>query len=169
MKITTNEAVYVQKNDLGYLFSSNISIPSSIYLRPEMTETMVIDDSNRYEFIKFEDQSEIEFFNGIKWMVEYNDVKDLSVGDILGLEEDTVEEQNRIARKYNAMSVADRKKNYHMVEESNLLNFKLYSLDDIVSFKLGKKSMELPEGIDYPRDYKTRMKIKSIFRKNIKR
>ena len=57
MKIITENAAYVQKND-----------------------------NNRYEFVKFEDKNEIEFFKNLDWMVDYNSVKDLNEEDFLNLE-----------------------------------------------------------------------------------
>lgn len=166
MKITTDKAVYVQKNDLGYLFSSDIPIPASIYLQAAGPEFMIINDTNRYDFVKFEEDSEIEYFNGMDWMVEYSEVKDLPVGDILGLEEDIITKRNGIASKFNEMSQDEKKKNYSMVQQCELLQFKMFSLNDIVKMKSGKLSIELPEGIDYPKEYKRKMKFKSIFRKN---
>ena len=78
MKIITDNAAYVQKNDLMYLNSSSLAIPGSIYMKVFGWGITVINDRNRYEFVKFEEDSEIEFFKDIDWMIDYNEVKDLT-------------------------------------------------------------------------------------------
>ena len=64
MKIITNDAVYVQKNDMGFLNQTDLLIPVSVFLKVFGNGITIIDDSNRFEFIKFEDKEEIEFFIG---------------------------------------------------------------------------------------------------------
>lgn len=55
-----------------------------------------------------------------------------------------------LRKKYNAMSVEKRRENAHMVEECDLLEFKMYSLRDIIWFKQGAIEMTLPEGVSLP-------------------
>ena len=62
MKIITSEAVYVQKNDIGFLNQTDLSIPASIFLKVFGNGITIIDNSNRFEFVKFEEESEIDFF-----------------------------------------------------------------------------------------------------------
>lgn len=66
MKIITDDAVYVQKNDITYLNQylslSNLPIPSSIFEKVFGSNIIIIDNSNGYKFIKFDKPKEIEFF-----------------------------------------------------------------------------------------------------------
>lgn len=63
MKIITNDAVYVQMNDIAYLNSLDLPIPASIYMKAfGMGGIAIINDMNRYDFIKFEEKSEIQYF-----------------------------------------------------------------------------------------------------------
>ena len=78
MKILKDNKIYVQKNDMAYLNSSELDIPASIYMKVYGKGITIIDNSNRYEFIEFTDPKEIEFFQGLDWIVDYDEVKDLT-------------------------------------------------------------------------------------------
>ena len=83
MKIITDDAAYVQKNDFAYLNHSELPIPASIFLKVCESGVFIVCDENRYDFIKFSEPHEIEFFKDIDWIIDYNDVKDLSLEDIV--------------------------------------------------------------------------------------
>ena len=134
VKIITDDAVYVQKNDITYLNHTDLPIPASIFMKVFGNGIVVVDDSNRYEFEKFENTDEIEFFKGLDWIVDYNSVKDLSDDEI-------IEIGQSIAQKFNSMSSDERKENMEMITQCELLDFKMYSLRDILWFKNGKLKM----------------------------
>lgn len=165
VKIISNNAVYVQKNDVAYLNSSDLPIPASIFMKVFGNGITIIDDSNRYEFVKFEEESEIEYFKGLDWMIDYNEVKDLSEEEIIKLAENIGKEQEKIATTFNSMIEEERKKHTDMVTKCDLLEFKFYSLRDVLWFKQGHIPMELPEGIDYPDGYVQEKDIKKLFKK----
>lgn len=144
MKIITDKAAYIQKNDLGYLNNSDIAIPASIFLKTFGNDITVIDDTNRYEFVEYNEPNEIEFFKGIDWMIDYDEVKDLSEDEIISLGQSIADERNAIAKRFNAMSFDERKKNINMATKCDLLDFKMYSLRDILLFKRGHLKMTLP-------------------------
>lgn len=154
MKIITSDAVYVQKNDMGFLNQTDSAIPTSIFMKVFGRGITIIDDTNRFEFIKFEEEHEIDFFKSLDWIVDYDSVKDLNEDEIIQMGYSINDEKNKIAKVFNAMSDEDRRKNLSMVEECEKLDFKMYSLRDILWFKQGHLQMELPEGIEYPIDYK---------------
>lgn len=168
MKIITDDAVYVQKNDITYLNQylslSNLPIPSSIFEKVFGRNIVIIDNSNRYEFIKFDKPEEIEFFQGIDWMIDYNKVKDLSEEEIIALAKSIAEENNEIARRFNSMTPEERKKNINMAFQYELLDFKICSLRDILWFKQGHIKMDLPKGIDFPNEVKQEKGIKKLIK-----
>lgn len=153
MKIINAAKVYVQKNDIAYLNQTDLSIPASIFMKVFGNGIVIIDDSNRYEFVEFDAKEEIEFFKGIDWMIDYNEVKDLSEEEIMELGQKISQEKNKIANKFNAMKQKDKEKNMDMVAQCELLDFKMYSLRDILWFKQGHILMELPDDIEYPTDH----------------
>lgn len=169
MKIITDNAVYVQKNDIAFLNQTDLAIPASIFMKVFGNGIVIIDDSNRYEFVKFEAPEEIELFKGIDWMIDYNEVKDLSEEETIALGQSIAEEKNNIAQRFNSMTPEERKKNMTMVSQCELLDFKMYSLRDVLWFKQGHIKMELPEGVDLPAGFEQekgiRKLIKTIFNK----
>lgn len=153
MKIINDTKVYVQKNDIAFLNQSDLPIPASIFMKVFGNGIVIIDDSNRYEFVEFTEPNEIEFFKGINWMIDYNEVKNLSEEETIELGQTIAQEKNKIAERFNSMKPEDREKNMNMVSQCELLDFKMYSLRDVLWFKQGHLAMELPDDIEYPSDY----------------
>ena len=170
MKIITDNAAYVQKNDLAYLSRSEEHIPASIFMKvfgdsiviiKDINEfwlyqplfcygyrTVVLDDSDRHEFVKFSVPEEIEFFENADWMVDYSKVKDLSDEEIMALVREILEERNAIIQQFNSMSSEEREENVSMRICFEQLDFKLYSLRDFLLFKKGYLKFDLPEGVE---------------------
>ena len=145
MKIIYENCVYVQKNDIGFLNQTDMPIPGSIYMKVfGNSGVTIIDNSNRFEFIEFTKPNEIEYFKNINWMIDYNDVCNLNEDEIIELGNKISKERNDIAQKYNAMSQEERKKNYNLFRECELLDFKMLSLRDIILHKQGKPSFTIP-------------------------
>ena len=103
------------------------------------------------EFIEFTDQKEIEFFQGQDWIVDYNAVKDLTEEEILQLGQAVAAEKKRRADEFNAKPKKYRQENYESVIAGlDLLDFKMYSLRDIIMFKKGELDFPLPVGVERP-------------------
>ena len=117
MKIITDNAIYVQKNDMVYLNQLDLAIPTSIFMKVFGSGVVIIDDSNRYEFVKFDAPEEIEFIKGIDWMIDFNKVKDLSEEEMITLGRSIAEERNRVAHKLNSMTQEEIKENMNMVSQ----------------------------------------------------
>lgn len=155
MKIITNDAAYVQMNDLMHLNQSDLPIPASVFMKVFGHGIVIIDNSNRFDFCKFEEADDIEFFKNIDWMVDYYDVKELSDDDIIEVANGINEKRNGIAKKYNAMNAKGRAANQRMRTDCELLNNKFYGLRDFVWWRDGKIKFDLPEGIEYPTTFKS--------------
>ena len=156
-----------KKNDIAYLHHTDLPIPASIFMKVFGNGIVIIDDNNRYEFEKFEDASEIEFFNGLDWIVDYNSVKDLSDDEIIEMGQSIAQSKNQIAQQFNSMSEEERKENLGMVTQCELLDFKMYSLRDILWFKQGHLKMAFPEDVDSPK--KSVQKDKKGIQKRMRR
>ena len=153
MKIITDKEVYVQKNDIAYLNQTDLPILASVLTKLLDKGIIIIDNSNRYEFVKFDKPEEIEYFKKLDWIVDYNEVKDLTEEEILSLAQSIHQERETIAHKYNSMKPEERENHPEMVRDCDLLGFKIYSLRNILWFKQGHIKMTLPEGIDLPKFY----------------
>ena len=151
MKIVTNTAVYVQKDDMIALNETNLPIPTSIFNKVWGVGITIINGTNRYEFIKFEEEHEIEYFKELDWIVDYNELKDLDESEFIALGEKAAQEQKEIAEKYNFMTKEEQNKNQDLVSRHEMLTFKIYSIRDVLWFKQGHIRFELPEGVEYPK------------------
>lgn len=145
MKIINSDSAYVQKNDIAYLNSFDLPIPFSIFMKVFGNGVTIINDSNRYDFVKFDEESEIEFFKGLDWMIDYNEVKDLIEDEIIKLAKNIEKEREKIATTFNSMSKKEKNQHIDMVTKCDLLEFKFYSLRDILWLKQGHISIKLPE------------------------
>lgn len=163
MKITTNNAVYVHKNDISYLYRSSIDVPKFILNKAFENGTFYVDDCNKYEFIKFDKPEEIEYFNDLDFIIEYSEVKDLEEKKIIDLGQNTLQEKKAITENIDSKSQEEKE---NIVSQLDLLDFKILSLHDILGFKLGFIKMELPEEIESKKSI--RNIIKGIFNKKNK-
>lgn len=77
MKIIKDNAIYVQKNDIGFLNQTDLEIPMSIYLKVFGNGIVVINNKNKYEFVKFDEEVEIRFFKEQNCIIDYDTIKDL--------------------------------------------------------------------------------------------
>ena len=154
MKIINSDCVYVQKNDIAILPSlSSVEIPASIFVKAFDNGLVVIDDSNKFEFVKFEKEDEIEFFKSMDWILDYNIVKNLSKKAINAMCEKLAEERNNIVKFFCSMSNDEQKRNKYMVDRCMLLNYMINTLMNFTAIEKSEKSLTLPEGTDYPDGY----------------
>ena len=150
MKLFINNKVYVQKNDLAYFMrgSEGISIPSSI-IDKVFSQVFIVTDENRYEFVEFSSPEEIEFFKKCDWMVDYNLFDDMTEEEIVEYGCQINAERNKIATSFNELSEGEREKQYMQVSTKiELLEFKMWSVRDILWHKQGHLKFQLPIGTD---------------------
>lgn len=144
MKIITNDAAYVQKNDIAYLNQTDLDIPASIYLKACETGTFIVDDSNRYELIRFNKPDEIQFFKNQDWILDYNQVKDMTEDELIEYGEKIITQYNELAETFNALSEQERIQNTELDMRCDLLGFKIFSLHDFIFYRKGLLEMQLP-------------------------
>lgn len=155
MKIITKNCAYVQKVDISYLINSDLKIPETIYLKICCEN---INKNNKYEFIKFENPDEIKYFKKINWIIDYNDIKNLTEDQMIKMCQNIVLEINKIADKFNTMTDKKKEKHKDLIEKSELLNYKMHSLRDALWFKQGHIDMSMPKNSD------NKKTLKNIFK-----
>lgn len=169
MKIIMNDCVYVQKHDLKHCCMYMWNREPTLFFKVFRKDIIMVNDSNRYEFVKFDDYDVIEYFKNLDWIVDYNSVKDLNKIGFVTLGEEIVIEMQKLSNKLNAMSKEELENHLDMVTEYEKLEYKMCSLRDIIWYKQGKIKMTLPEGVEYPRGYvfnnKKRKGLKRILSK----
>ena len=145
MKIVLKDKVYVQINDLGPLmnFMEGKSIPGCV-INQVFGKFFICCDDNRYDFMAFDQKEAIEFFASLDYMVDYMEIKDMTEEEMIEYGVSIGEQRNEIAKKFNAMSKEEKEANQHLVKEHEMLDFKMYSVRDIVWMRQGHIKMELP-------------------------
>lgn len=151
MKIVMSDKVYVQRNDLAYLMKSceGKEIPASV-INKVFSTIFICNESNRYEFLEFSDPIEIEFFKNLEYSVDYMELRDKCIDEIIELGVSISEKMNEIAKKFNELDEIEKAKNLNLIDEHELLEFKMYSLRDVAWLKQGKLKMKLPKDAKEP-------------------
>ena len=62
------EAVYVQMQDIMELNRSDTPILASIYMKV-FKGIVIVDDSNRFDFVRFDDEEEVKFFKEVDFIL----------------------------------------------------------------------------------------------------
>jgi len=169
MKIIVEGKVYVQLNDIMYIFHNleETPIPSSIFdVVFKDGKPLICTDENRYEFVEFTDKGAIDFFKDFDYSVDYLTLRDKSEEELIEIGVAISEERNNLAKKFNEMSDEDKQKNQSMVFACKMLVFKMLSVRDIVWMKQEHLKIKLPN-IEELKDSKKKpfYKLKNIFKK----
>lgn len=144
MKIITEEAVYVQKKDIAFLTHKGIEIPESIFNRIFFNGVIIVGNTDNYKFYEFQEKEVIEFFKKLDWILDYNDVKNLTKNEFIQLEQKLTEEKQELENNYSEIFLDDYRKTYDMILQHEKLQHKMYSLRDISLFNQGQLEMDLP-------------------------
>ena len=152
MKIITDTAAYVQKGDLNYLDSLNIQTTYSIYLSVFDWGKTRLTEENQYDFYKYDEKEDIEYFKNVDWMVDYDEVKDCSCEELKRLVEAIKDEIENIADRFNNMKQKEKKKNEGLSMRCRLLAYKAHTLNEFIKYKTGEINFELPEGFEIDRN-----------------
>lgn len=158
MKIITDSAAYVQVEDLHHIKVSGLRSPESVVNKIYSCGAAIINDNNRYDFIEFNERHEIEFFRKSDWIVDYNDIKNLDEDQILFLGECISREKFNISQQFNNLCSHEQVRNQDMITKCELLDYKLYSLRNIIWFKNGDIDMKLPDCVQLVDKFDSRNK-----------
>lgn len=138
------EVVYVALNDLGMLTRSDLPIPACIFTQV-FSKPLIINDQNRWEFIRFTDPIAIAFFKNADWIVDYKFYRHMTEEELISHGQAISDEMNNIASKFNAYPENERKNHYDLKEKHDLLDHKFHSLPPILWLKQGYMTMPIPE------------------------
>lgn len=149
MKIITENCVYVQKNDLAYLQSSSLPIPAFVLLAI-VKDGFCVNNVNRWEFIKLEGENFIDYFKGLDWIADYNEIKDMDEKELISCGQSYADRRRDIALELSQMCESERRKRKDLPVEFELLGYQSAFLKDFILFKKGLIRMALPDGIKRP-------------------
>ena len=161
------EVVYVQMQDIVQLNQSLIPMPASIFIKV-FDGTVFVDDSNRFNFFRFDEEHEVKFFKDIEFIIDYDKYKEMT-DEVLKEEcHKLIDESNKIARKWNSMKENEREKNANLIEQRGNLNYMIKFVDEIYAIKHHKKTMPFPDFVQVPEQPQKRLFFEKLFfwRKN---
>ena len=115
-KENNRDVVYVQMQDIMFIENEldDIAIPASIHIKICPKGVTMVDDSNRFDFVKFDKEPEVDFFKTLNFIIDYNDYKDLTDEQFQERLKNVVDEYNNLVNKWNKMSKAEHKKNINL-------------------------------------------------------
>ena len=154
------EVVYVQMQDIMHLNQSDLPIPASIYTKV-FTGVTIVNDSNRFDFVRFDEEHEVRFFRDLEFVIDYDKYKGLTDEQLEEEGQKLAVKANEIAEKWNNMSEEERKQNSNLLQEHENLGYMLNFLSEIYAVKHRKRKMPFPEFVQVPK-----AKRKQFFRKN---
>ena len=140
------ETVYVQMQDILYLVhESNVSVPASIFEKVFAVGAVFVTDANRFDFIRFEEEHEVDFFKKLEFVIDYDQYKDFSEEQLIAEVKKLEDKANGIAEKWNDMTSEERRENSELYEEHQNLDYMCRFLCEIYFVKHGKRSMPFPD------------------------
>lgn len=143
MKVFKNGKVYVQNEDLILILRSGELMPTSVLEKIYGNGPVIIVQDNMEDYVEFEETDQVEFFKRLDWIVNYDEVKNLSTEELEKLYDDTKDELVKIRNKYSDLSQNDDCYEKDSIR-FELLGNKLYSLSKIQYFKARKLELALP-------------------------
>ena len=143
------ESVYVQMQDIMHLYHSDIPIPASIFTKI-FNGIVIVDNSNRFDFVRFDEEYEVEFFRKLDFVLDYDYYKNLTDEQLDEEGQKLVEKSNQIAEKWNSMSPEEREQNSNLFQDYENIDYMLHFLSAIYAVKHGKTSMPFPDFVQLP-------------------
>lgn len=149
MKIYYNNKIYVQVIDLMWLNTLNIDIPSIVRKSLFKNSYKLINDSiSNSDFIYFEDEDIIKYFNDLDWIIDYDKVKYLSLYKLFLYSNAIKNKCNELIKKYNKMDYYDKIRNANLKDDIKYLNIKYFNIRDYILYRIGIIKYELPNNVE---------------------
>lgn len=141
------ESVYVQMQDIMHLNNTDMPIPASIYTKV-FTGIVIVNDSNRFDFVRFDEEHEVKFFRELEFVIDYDKYKGLTDEQLEEEGKRIVTKANRMFEKWSAMTPAERQEDSNIPQEHENLLYMLYFLSEVYDVKHGKRSMPFPDFVN---------------------
>ena len=154
MKIITDNVAYVQNYDLGYIMMNLDTVPDYIYLKIfNNNEPFFAIDENRFDFFKFENKEEIEYFKNLDFIIDIFDYNNTTTKKIYEDGKKINETKNEIILEYNKLlDMAKSGNDDSIINELliayNNIEYKFNSLRDTLWYKQQNLKFDLPVPFD---------------------
>lgn len=138
------EVVYVQLQDIMYLMNdTDLSVPASIFVKT-FGKTTIVNDKNRFNFLKFDKEDEVEFFKKLDFIIDYSKYRDLTDEGLEQAVKKFGTKANNIVDKWNSMTSEERENNSNLLFEHQNLEYVIMFIQEVYNVKHGVRVMEFP-------------------------
>lgn len=136
------EVVYLQKGDLAYLMHNCDTVPYA-FVDDFFSDVVIIDNSNRDEFVRFTNQSEVDFAKEQDWIIDLRDYIMLNEDELVDAGKKVAEEDAEIIKKHNEANNDEAR--MKLSQQHNLLEYKFYSIRDFLWYRQGYIKYNIPQ------------------------
>ncbi len=143
------EVVYVQLQDMMYLYESDVAILASVF-QAVFSGTTLITDENRFDFVKFKEEREVDFFKELDFIIDFDEYKNLTDRELVKKIEELGDSLDEIAKKWNSMTIKERKKNGSLYSEYQNIEYMMNFLSEVYAVTHGMKKMPFPSFVNVP-------------------
>ena len=130
MKVFKNGKVYVQNEDLVLILRSGELMPTSVLEKIYGNGPVIIVQDNMEDYVEFEEADQVEFFKKLDWIVDYDEMKNLSTEELEKLYDDTKDEMVKIRNKYSDLSQNDDCYEKDSIDNINHIVLRTYCLQN---------------------------------------
>ena len=138
------EVVYVQIQDIIHLYNNTFPKPALNVL----IALSSVNDSNRFDFVRFDEEDEVSFFKDLEFIIDYDKYKDFTDEQLEKEIKKLAKKANEIVVQWYNMSVRKRKQNYNLLQEHENLKYMIDFLFEIYQVKHNKRKMPFPEFVE---------------------
>ena len=139
------EVVYVQLQDIMYLTYQTFIPKSSSIFSKVFTNFSIVDDSNRFNFIRLTDEDEIKFFKEADFIINYDDYKFLTDEQIKKRIEELQNKVQQTVKNYHRMLFEEREENNFLFSQYRNFKYMIKILLEILDMSHGTRSMPFPD------------------------
>ncbi len=145
------EVVYVQLHDIMYLFhETDIPLPASIFTEIFVDKPFVVCDSNRFDFLRFKNEKEVQFFKELDFIIDFDQYKNLTDKEFDQKAIEIATKANEIAEKWNSMSKEERGENQALYDDHRNLEYMLNFITEVYAVIHRKRAMCFPKFVKVP-------------------
>lgn len=145
------EVVYVQLNDIMYLFhETDIPMPASIFTEIFVDKPLIVCDSNRFDFLRFKKENEVQFFKKQDFIIDFDEYKNLTDEEFDQKAIEIATKANEIAEKWNSMSEEERGQNQSLYDDHRNLGYMLNFITEVYAIIHRKRVMHFPKFVKVP-------------------
>lgn len=152
MKIIQDNVVWLQLEDVLRIevHYSTMPLAQALVGKALHQVGLVVAEENRADFVMVKNHKMAEFVRGLKWILDLDEVKDLSLEELMQLRTKMYEEWKQL--KSYAMVEVDPLQQVDLLTESDLASYRFHQLSEFICLRLGDEPrLVLPEGVKLPR------------------